>query len=87
MKFTININDVLIDWRYTDEMQEKQYHLTWIPKRKDIQILSKDLHGLTLGQIKDAIFEELARDIRSVKDRINKKARARRRNENIYSWW
>jgi hypothetical protein len=85
MKFTININDVLIDWRYTDEMQEKQYHLTWIPKRKDIQILSKDLHGLTLGQIKDAIFEELARDIRSVKDRINKKARARRRNENIYS--
>ena len=85
MKFTININDALIDWRYTDEMQEKQYHLTWIPKRKDIQILSKDLHGLTLGQIKDAIFEELARDIRSVKDRINKKARARRRNENIYS--
>jgi|GEM_PF-2912508 len=83
MKFTININGALIDWRYTDEMQEKQYHLTWIPKRKDVQILSKDLHGLTLSQIKDAIFEELARDIRSVKDHINKKARARRKNENI----
>lgn len=45
LHFTIDIDGKYIDWKYTKENEEKQYHQTWIPKRKDVEIISADLHG------------------------------------------
>ena len=81
LHFTIDIDGKYIDWKYTKENEEKQYHQTWIPKRKDVEIISADLHGFTQKEVKDAIFIELDRDIQAVKDHNNKKARERRRNK------
>ena len=82
MIFSININGLIIDWCYTINNQEKQYHQTWIPKIGDIQILTKDLKGLTVSEVKKTILEDIQPDITMVRDNTNKKARARReRNE------
>ena len=78
MIFSININGSIVDWCYTINNQEKQYHQTWIPKQRDIQILSKDLNGLTTSEVKKTILEDIQPDIQMVRDNINKKARARR---------
>ena len=78
MIFSININGSIVDWCYTIDNREKQYHKTWIPKLRDIQILSKDLNGLTTSEVKKTILEDIQPDIQMVRDNINKKARARR---------
>ena len=78
MIFSININGLIIDWCYTINNQEKQYHQTWIPKIVDIQILTKDLKGLTVSEVKKTILEDIQPDITMVRDNTNKKARARR---------
>tara|TARA_R110002020_G_scaffold175841_3_gene367793 strand:- start:118 stop:366 length:249 start_codon:yes stop_codon:yes gene_type:complete len=82
MIFSININDLIIDWCYTINNQEKQYHQTWIPKIRDIQILTKDLNGLTVSEVRKLILEDIQPDITMVRDNNNKKARARR-NRNV----
>ena len=79
MIFSININGSIVDWCYTINNQEKQYHQTWIPKIKDIQILTKDLNGLTVSEVKKTILEDIQPDIQMVRDNTNKKARARRK--------
>ena len=79
MIFSININGSIVDWCYTINNQEKQYHQTWIPKIGDIQILTKDLNGLTANEIKKIILEDIQPDIQMVRDNTNKKARARRK--------
>jgi hypothetical protein len=82
MIFTININGSIVDWCYTINNQEKQYHQTWIPKLKDIQIVTKDLKGLTTNEIKKIILEDIQPDIQMVRDNTNQKAKARR-NKNV----
>jgi hypothetical protein len=79
MIFSININGLIIDWCYTINNQEKQYHQTWIPKIGDIQILTKDLNGLTVIEVKRLILEDIQPDIQMVRDNTNKKAKARRK--------
>ena len=66
MIFTININGHLVDWCYTINNQEKQYHQTWIPRLSDIQIVRK------------LILEDIQPDIQMVRDNTNQKAKARR---------
>ena len=78
MIFSININGSIVDWCYTINNQEKQYHQTWIPKLKDIQIVTKDLKGLTTNEIKKIILEDIQPDIQMVRDNTNQKAKARR---------
>jgi hypothetical protein len=78
MIFSININGLIIDWCYTINNQEKQYHQTWIPKIGDIQILTKDLNGLTVSEVRKTILEDIQPDIQMVKEHNNKLARARR---------
>jgi len=80
MIFSININGLIIDWCYTINNQEKQYHQTWIPKIKDIQIITKELNGLTVSEVKKTILKDIQPDIQMVRDNTNKKARARREN-------
>ena len=78
MIFSININGLIIDWCYTINNQEKQYHQTWIPKLSDIQIITKELNGLTVSEVRKLILEDIQPDIQMVRDNTNKKARARR---------
>jgi len=78
MIFSININGSIVDWCYTINNQEKQYHKTWIPKLRDIQIITKDLGGLTISEVKKIILEDIQPDINMVKEHNNKLARARR---------
>ena len=78
MIFSININGSIVDWCYTINNQEKQYHQTWIPKIRDIQIITKDLNGLTVSEVKKTILEDIQPDITMVKEHNNKLARARR---------
>ena len=78
MIFSININGSIVDWCYTINNQEKQYHKTWIPKLRDIQIITKDLKGLTISEVKKIILEDIQPDINMVKEHNNKLARARR---------
>ncbi len=78
MIFSININGNIVDWCYTLDCQDKQYHKTWIPKSRDIQIITKDLNGLTISEVKKIILEDIQPDIQMVRDNTNKKARARR---------
>lgn len=78
MIFSININGLIIDWCYTINNQEKQYHQTWIPKLSDIQILTKELNGLTVSEVRKLILEDIQPDIQMVRDNTNKKAKARR---------
>lgn len=78
MIFTININGLIIDWCYTINNHEKQYHQTWIPKISDIQILTKDLKNITAAEVKKEILEDIQPDIQMVRDNTNKKAKARR---------
>ena len=78
MIFSININGLIIDWCYTINNQEKQYHQTWIPKLSDIQILTKDLKNITAAEVKKEILEDIQPDIQMVRDNTNKKAKARR---------
>jgi hypothetical protein len=78
MIFSININGLIIDWCYTINNHEKQYHQTWIPKPSDIQIVTKELKGLTVSEVRKLILEDIQPDIQMVRDNTNKKARARR---------
>jgi len=78
MIFTININGHLVDWCYTINNQEKQYHQTWIPKLSDIQIVTKELNGLTVSEVRKLILEDIQPDIQMVRDNTNQKAKARR---------
>ena len=78
MIFSININGSIVDWCYTIDNREKQYHKTWIPKLRDIQIITNDLGGLTVSEVKKIILEDIQPDIQMVRDNTNKKARARR---------
>ena len=78
MIFAIKIKDQIINWAYTKENQEKQFHLTWIPKLKDIEVITKDLKDFTAKEVKRLILEEMQPDIQMVKDNNNAKARARR---------
>lgn len=78
MIFTININGHLVDWCYNLDCQEKQYHKTWIPKLSDIQIVTKELNGLTVSEVKKLILEDIQPDIQMVRDNTNQKAKARR---------
>ena len=78
MIFSININGLIIDWCYTINNQEKQYHQTWIPKLSDIQIITKELNGLTVSEVRKLILEDMQPDIQMVRDNTNKKAKARR---------
>ena len=81
MIFSINISGLIIDWCYTINNQDKQYHKTWIPKSRDIQIITKDLNGLTVSEVKKTILEDIQPDINTVKEHNNKLARARRVNQ------
>ena len=79
MIFSININGSIIDWCYINlDCQDKQYHKTWIPKLRDIQIITKNLGGLTISEVKKIILEDIQPDITMVKEHNNKLARARR---------
>ena len=78
MIFSININGSIVDWCYTIDNREKQYHKTWIPKLRDIQIITKDLNNLTVSEVKKIILEDIQPDITMVKEHNNKLARARR---------
>ena len=78
MIFSINIDGLIIDWCYNLDNREKQYHKTWIPKLSDIQIITKDLNGLTVSEVKKIILEDIQPDITMVKEHNNKLARARR---------
>ena len=78
MIFAIKIEDQIINWAYTKENQEKQYYLTWIPKLKDIELITKDLKDFTAKEVKRLILEEMQPDIQMVKDNNNAKARAGR---------
>ena len=78
MIFSININGLIIDWCYTINNQERQYHQTWIPKLSDIQIVTKELNGLTVSEVRKLILEDIQPDIQMVRDNINQKAKARR---------
>ena len=78
MIFSININGNIIDWCYNLDCQDKQFHKTWIPKLRDIQIITKDLNGLTVSEVKKIILEDIQPDINMVKEHNNKLARARR---------
>jgi hypothetical protein len=81
MIFSININGNIVDWCYNLDCQDKQYYKTWIPKSRDIQIITKDLNGLTISEIKKIILEDIQPDINMVKEHNNKLARARRVNQ------
>jgi len=78
MIFSININGLIIDWCYNLDCQDKQYHQTWIPKLSDIQIVTKQLNGLTVSEVRKLILEDIQPDIQMVRDNTNKKAKARR---------
>ena len=78
MIFSINIDGSIVDWCYNLDCQDKQYHKTWIPKLKDIQIVTKNLDGLTVSEVKKIILEDIQPDINMVKERNNKLAKARR---------
>jgi hypothetical protein len=78
MIFSININGNIVDWSYNLDCQDKQYHKTWIPKLRDIQIITKDLNSLTISEVKKIILEDIQPDITMVKEHNNKLARARR---------
>jgi len=78
MIFSININGNIVDWCYNLDCQDKQYHKTWIPKLRDIQIITKDLNSLTVSEVKKIILEDIQPDITMVKEHNNKLARARR---------
>ena len=78
MIFSININGSIVDWCYNLDCQDKQYHKTWIPKSRDIQILTKYLGGLAISEVKKIILEDIQPDINMVKEHNNKLARARR---------
>ena len=64
-----------IEWRYQD--QEKQWHQTWQPKRKDLVILTK-LNAEDKKAVLDEMMVEIEKDNQLVKDRANKMARDRR---------
>jgi hypothetical protein len=78
MIFSININGNIVDWCYSLDCQDKQFHRTWIPKLGDIQIITKDLGGLTVSQVRKIILEDIQPDIQMVRDHNNKVARDRR---------
>ena len=78
MIFSININGLIVDWCYNLDCQDKQFHKTWIPKLSDIQIITKNLDGLTVSEVKKIILEDIQPDITIVKEHNNKLARARR---------
>ena len=78
MIFSININGNIIDWCYSLDCQEKQFHRTWIPKLRDIQIVTKDLGDLEVSEVKKIILEDIQPDIQMVRDHNNKVARERR---------
>tara|TARA_R100000951_G_scaffold43731_1_gene36950 strand:+ start:4829 stop:5074 length:246 start_codon:yes stop_codon:yes gene_type:complete len=78
MIFSININGNIVDWCYNLDCQEKQFHRTWIPKLRDIQIITKDLNGLKVSEVRKIIMEEIQPDIQMVRDHNNKVAKERR---------
>lgn len=78
MIFSININGNIVDWCYNLDCQEKQFHRTWIPKLRDIQIITKDLNGLKVGEVRKIILEDIQPDIQMVRDHNNKVAKERR---------
>ena len=78
MIFTININGHLVNWCYNLDCQEKQFHRTWIPKLRDIQIITKDLNGLKVSEVRKIILEDIQPDIQMVRDHNNKVAKERR---------
>jgi len=67
-----------VDWCYNLDCQEKQFHRTWIPKLRDIQIITKDLNGLKVGEVRKIILEDIQPDIQMVRDHNNKVAKERR---------
>lgn len=78
MIFSINVNGNIIDWCYNLDCQEKQFHRTWIPKLRDIQIVTKDLNGLKVSEVRKIILEDIQPDIQMVRDHNNKVAKERR---------
>lgn len=78
MIFTINIDGHLVDWCYNLNCQEKQFYKTWIPRLSDIQIITKDLNGLKVSEVKKIIMEDIQPDIQMVRDHNNKVAKERR---------
>lgn len=78
MIFSININGNIVDWCYNLDCQEKQFHRTWIPKLRDIQIIAKDLNGLKVSEVRKIILEDIQPDIQMVRDHNNKVEKERR---------
>tara|TARA_R100000951_G_scaffold3046_1_gene4394 strand:+ start:2642 stop:2908 length:267 start_codon:yes stop_codon:yes gene_type:complete len=65
----------VVNWKYADK--EKQWHQTWIVKKRDIVILGK----WSMSQkraIRNELMLDIEKDNQVVRDRNNEKARKRR---------
>ena len=64
-----------VKWQYGN--QEKQWHQTWQPKRKDLVVLTK-LSAADEKEVLDEMMVEIEKANQLIKDRANAQARDRR---------
>ena len=76
-EFESKILDKTIQWSYTDACQEKQFWETWIPKKSDIQIITR-LNKEQKKQVLDELWEDLQSAIQFTRDRNNARRKAKR---------
>ena len=73
-------NHGTVDWYYSD--QEKQYHTSWIIKKKDLRLVGK-WSAESKKEILSELMESIEIDNQMIKDHNNKKARERRAEKKI----
>ena len=73
-------NHGTVDWYYFD--QEKQYHTSWIIKKKDLRLVGK-WSVENKKEILSELMESIEIDNQMIKDHNNKKARERRAEKKI----
>ena len=73
-------NHGTVDWYYFD--QEKQYHTSWIIKKKDLRLVGK-WSAENKKEILNELMESIEIDNQMIKDHNNKKARQRRAGKKL----
>ena len=70
----------VFDWSFKEDCQIKQHYDTWIPKKSDLVVYCNDKE--TRKNVLNELWEDMQPDNQFIRDRINAKARARRKKLN-----
>jgi hypothetical protein len=76
-----SIYNKTFDWSFTESCQTKQHYDTWIPKKSDLIVYEKD--EAIRNTVLEELWEDMQPDNQFIRDRINAKARARRKKNNV----